>query len=41
VIIMSAYPRYRPFCEEMGVDFYLEKPVAISTLLTLVERLTA
>jgi DNA-binding response OmpR family regulator len=41
VIIMSAYPRYRPFCEEMGVDFYLEKPVAIGTLLTLVQRLTS
>ena len=40
VIVMSAYPRYRPFCEEMGVEFYLEKPVAINTLLTLVERLT-
>jgi len=41
VIIMSAFPRYRPLCEEMGVAFFLEKPVAISTLLTLVERLTA
>jgi DNA-binding NtrC family response regulator len=41
VIVMSAFPRFRPFCEEMGVEFYLEKPIAIGTLLTLVQRLTA
>ena len=41
VIVVSGQAQYRPFCEEMGVDFYMEKPVAIGTLLTLVERLTA
>jgi CheY-like chemotaxis protein len=41
VIVVSGEARYRPFCEEMGVDFYLEKPVAVNELLTLVRRLTA
>jgi DNA-binding NtrC family response regulator len=41
VVILSAYPRYRPIADEMGVDFYLEKPVALDTLLTMVSRLTA
>jgi two-component system OmpR family response regulator len=40
VIVVSGQAQYRPICEEMGVDFYMEKPVAISMLLTLVERLT-
>ncbi|MFW9804578.1 MAG: response regulator [Candidatus Thorarchaeota archaeon] len=41
VIMVSGEARYRTTCEEMGVDFYLEKPVPVSMLLTLVERLTA
>jgi CheY-like chemotaxis protein len=41
VIVVSGEARYRPFCEEIGVDFYLEKPVAVGELLTLVRRLTA
>jgi two-component system response regulator PilR (NtrC family) len=40
VVILSAYPRYRPMADEMGVDFYLEKPVSLDTLLTMVKRLT-
>ncbi len=41
VIMVSGEARYRTTCEEMGVDFYLEKPVPVSMLLTLIERLTA
>ena len=41
VIMVSGQARYRDMCEEMGADFFLEKPVAISTLVTLVDRLTA
>jgi len=41
VIIVSGQARYRDMCEEIGADFFLEKPVAISTLVTLVDRLTA
>jgi len=41
IIVVSGEAQYRPFCEEMGVDFYLEKPVAVNELLTLVKRLTA
>lgn len=41
VIMVSGQARYRAICEEMGVDFYLEKPVPVNMLLTLVERLTA
>lgn len=40
VIVVSGQAQYRAACEEMGVDFYLEKPVGLETLLTLVRRLT-
>jgi DNA-binding response OmpR family regulator len=40
VVILSAYPRYRPITDEMGIDFYLEKPIAVDTLLAIVKRLT-
>jgi DNA-binding response OmpR family regulator len=39
IIVVSGQAQYRPICEEMGVDFYLEKPVGLETLLSLVERL--
>jgi DNA-binding NtrC family response regulator len=41
VIMVSGEAQYRPLCEEMGVDFYLEKPVALEPLVRLVDRLTA
>jgi DNA-binding response OmpR family regulator len=41
IVVASAQSQYRPMCEEMGVDFYLEKPIALETLLTMVKRLTA
>jgi DNA-binding response OmpR family regulator len=41
VVMISGEARYRGICEEMGVDFFLEKPVAMSTLLALADRLTA
>jgi len=41
IIVVSGQAQYRPMCEEIGVDFYLEKSVGLETLLTLVERLTA
>jgi DNA-binding response OmpR family regulator len=41
VIMVSGQAQYRAMCEEMGADFFLEKPVAISTLVELVTRLTA
>ena len=41
VVIVSGQPQYRDMCTDLGVDFFLEKPVAIGTLVTLVDRLTA
>ncbi len=41
VIMVSADPRYRSLCAEMGIEFYMEKPVAIAPLITLVNRLTS
>ncbi len=41
IIMASADARYRSMAEEMGVDFYLEKPIAIGPLITLLDRLTA
>jgi DNA-binding NtrC family response regulator len=39
VVAISAYGQYRSLIEEVGVDFFLEKPVSIGTLLTLITRL--
>lgn len=41
VVMISGEVHYRSTCEELGVDFFLEKPVAISTLVALADRLTA
>jgi CheY-like chemotaxis protein len=41
VIMVSGEAQYRPLCEELGVDFYMEKPVALEPLVRLVDRLTA
>lgn len=39
-IIVSAFGQYRYQTEELGADFFLEKPISIGTLLQLLERLT-
>jgi DNA-binding response OmpR family regulator len=41
VIAISAEGGHRSNWEEMGVDFYLETPVATDPLVTLADRLTA
>jgi DNA-binding NtrC family response regulator len=41
VIAISAQGQYRALCEEIGVEFFLETPIAIDPLVTLVDRLTA
>jgi CheY-like chemotaxis protein len=41
VIMVSGEARYRDMCEELGADFFLEKPVTIGTLVALVNRITA
>jgi len=41
VIMVSGQPHYRHMCTEMGADFFLEKPVAVGSLVALVDRLTA
>lgn len=38
VVMCSAYGQYRTLTEEMGADFFLEKPISLGTLLTLVNR---
>lgn len=38
-IMMSSYTEYERICQEMGVDIFIEKPVAIDRLITLVNRL--
>lgn len=40
IVIMSAEARYRERCAEMGIDFYLEKPILPDALLILLQRLT-
>ena len=39
VVMCSAYGQYRYLTEEMGADYFLEKPISLGTLLTLVSRL--
>lgn len=39
VIVVSGHPQYRELCDELDVDFYLEKPVTMEALLALVNRL--
>jgi DNA-binding NarL/FixJ family response regulator len=39
IVIVSGESHYRGRCEEIGVDFFLEKPVAVGTLVALVDRL--
>jgi CheY-like chemotaxis protein len=41
VIMVSGEARYREMCEELGADFFLEKPISIGVLVALVDRLTA
>jgi DNA-binding NtrC family response regulator len=39
VIIVSGEAKYRAFAGELGIEFFLEKPVSINSLITLVRRL--
>jgi len=41
VIMVSGQPHYREFCEDLGAEFFLVKPVSVSALMTLLDRLTA
>ncbi len=41
VVMVSGQARYREMCEELGADFFLEKPISIGVLVALVDRLTA
>jgi DNA-binding NtrC family response regulator len=39
VVAISAYGQYRDLIKDVGVDYFLEKPISIGTLLTLISRL--
>jgi DNA-binding NarL/FixJ family response regulator len=41
LVMVSGQARYREMCEELGADFFLEKPISIGVLVALVDRLTA
>lgn len=41
VVMVSGQARYRDMCEQLGADFFLEKPISIGVLVALVDRLTA
>ncbi len=40
VIMVTGEARFRHLEDELGINLYLEKPVSIETLVTLVDRLT-
>lgn len=39
-VMISADARYRSLTEELGVEFYLEKPIDLQPLVILIDRLT-
>jgi DNA-binding NtrC family response regulator len=39
IIVASGDAHYRTVCEELGIDFYLEKPISIKVMITLIQRL--
>ena len=41
ILMLSSHTHYRSICEEMGVNMFVEKPVGINRLVTLVDRLAA
>lgn len=41
IIMASAYGQYRFMAEDYGSEYFLEKPVSIHTLVTLIERVLA
>lgn len=41
IIMASAYGQYRFMTEDYGSEYFLEKPVSIYTLVTLIERVLA
>lgn len=38
VILVTGEAQYRTYEEELGIDMFLEKPISVSDLLTLVQR---
>jgi DNA-binding NtrC family response regulator len=40
IVIMSSDPMYREICQQLGINFFMEKPVAIGHLVNLVKRLS-
>jgi two-component system, NtrC family, response regulator PilR len=40
IIAISAQENYRRAADEMGIDFFLSKPVSIRTLVNLIDRVT-
>lgn len=41
IIMVSSYGEYRHITDDLGVDFFLEKPISIASLITLINRLTS
>jgi DNA-binding response OmpR family regulator len=39
VVVVSAEDQYREPCEELGIEFFLSKPVSPRMLISLVDRL--
>ncbi len=40
IVVLSAQEQYRATCEQLGVDFFLTKPVSLTELVTLLKRLS-
>jgi len=41
VIIISGENQFQPATDDLGIDFFLQKPISIGTLVDLVQRLSA
>jgi CheY-like chemotaxis protein len=40
-VMVSGEPHYRQYCEELGVDFFMTKPISLESLMSLLGRLTS
>jgi CheY-like chemotaxis protein len=40
IVAVSANEQYRQVCEQIGVEFFMSKPVSVRALVTLADRIT-
>ncbi|MBA3531966.1 MAG: response regulator [Ardenticatenales bacterium] len=41
IVMVSGEPHYRQYCQELGADFFMTKPISLESLMALLGRLTS